>query len=168
MSNIESNLSKMTFFGKVLGYPNNKIVPLKFLRIYDGGEGLDDIRIEFELKNGLGNVSYHIWNYGKLWSASKKDFVERPQVNDLVFVVDEDSITGYSVIFIGEKSFLIETDVNGDFTDQEELKYEDYGKVWFTDFDSAYRVLEKKTSHDVVIVKEEDELRWYLKEIDIQ
>lgn len=168
MSDIESKLSEMTFYGKILGYPNNKIVPLRFLRIYDGGEGPKDIRIEFETKNGLGNVFYYIWDYGRLWTSSKKDFAERPQVNDLVFVVDEDSITGYSVMFVGEKSFIIETDTSGDFTDQEELKYEDYGKVWFNDFNEAYRVLEKKTSHDVVIVKEEDELLWYLKELDIR
>ena len=71
---IEDLLKKLTFYGKVYQYPN-KLMPLQFNKIYYGGDYKTDLRIEFKLKNGLGNVFYNIFEYGKVWSLNKEDLL---------------------------------------------------------------------------------------------
>lgn len=72
LEDIEEELGKLTFYGKVFQYPN-KFMALHFLKVYHGKEYPTDIRIEFELKNGLGNVFYHVWDYGKTWALTKEE-----------------------------------------------------------------------------------------------
>lgn len=71
---IEEELGKLTFYGKILQYPN-ELMELRFLRIYFGGESTTDIRIEFEVKKGFGNVFYHIFDYGKMWALRKEELL---------------------------------------------------------------------------------------------
>lgn len=74
LEDIEEELDKLTFYGKVLQYPN-KLMSLHFLRVYFGRENPTDIRIEFEVKEGFGNVFYHIWDYGKTWALTKEELL---------------------------------------------------------------------------------------------
>lgn len=65
-------LRKITFYGKVFQYPG-QIMPLQFNEVFNGGENDKDIRIDFKLRNGLGNVFYSIFDYGKSWAFTKEE-----------------------------------------------------------------------------------------------
>ncbi len=68
---IEEQLKELIFYGKVYQLPN-KIVELKFFRVYRGMENKTDIRIEFDLLRG-GCVFYSIFDYGKTWALTKEE-----------------------------------------------------------------------------------------------
>ena len=72
IEDIEEKLTKYTFYGKIYQYPN-MIMPLRFIKIYHGQYSDLDIRIEFELENGLGNVFYNVFDFGKTWGLTKEE-----------------------------------------------------------------------------------------------
>ena len=72
LEDIEESLQEIDFYGKVFQYPG-KIMKLRFLGIVKGHDFAADLRAEFELANGLGNVQYSIWSYGKQFSRYKED-----------------------------------------------------------------------------------------------
>ena len=69
---LEESLQEVDFYGKVYQYPD-KIMKLRFVRFELGHDYAADIRAVFEIKQGLGNVDYSIWSYGKQFSRFKED-----------------------------------------------------------------------------------------------
>lgn len=74
LEDIKDILEKLTFYGKIANHSNN-VEQLKFTKIYNGREYPADIRVEFKLKSGLGNIFYHVWDYGKTWALTREELL---------------------------------------------------------------------------------------------